>query len=51
MTNKGDTAATQLPEWPSPRFDYRDDFGFVPVAIESGEGPDLNAFGCAGKWT
>ena len=49
MMNKG--AATQLPEWPSLRFDYRDNFGFASRAIESGERPDLNTFGCAGKWT
>ena len=51
MTNKGDTAATQLPEWPSLGFDHRDNFGSAPRAIESGEWPDLNTFGCAEKWT
>ena len=51
LTNKGDTAATQLLEWSSLTFDYRDNFGFAPGATESGEEPDLFTFGCAGKWT
>ena len=30
MTNKDETPATQLPECPSLKFDYRDNFGFCP---------------------
>ena len=30
MTNKEDTTGTQLPEWSSLSFDYRDNFGFAP---------------------
>ena len=51
MMNKDDTPDTQLSEWPSLRFDYCDNFRFALRAIESGEWPDLNAFGCAGKRT
>ena len=51
MTNKDETPATQPLEWHSLRLDSRDNFGFVPRAIESGEWPDLNAFGWAGKRT
>ena len=49
MTNKDDTPATQLPEWPSLGFDYCDNFGFATRATESGEWPDFNTFGCAGE--
>ena len=51
MTNKEDTSATPLPEWPSLCFDYRQNFGFVPSATELGEWPDMVAFGCAGERT
>ena len=37
MTKNEATPTSPLPEWPSPLFDYRDNFGFAP--------------GCAGKWT
>ena len=51
MTNKGDTPATQLPEWPSLGFHYGGNFRFAPRATESREWPDLNTFGCAGTRT
>ena len=45
MTNNGGTPFTQLLEWPSLCFDYRDNFGFAPRATESGEWPDLHTLG------
>ena len=50
MTNNGGTPSTQLLEWPSLCFDFRNNFGFAPRTAESREWPDLHTLGCAGKW-
>ena len=49
MTNNEATPTSPLPEWPSLRFDYRDNFGFAPRAIESREWSDFSTLGCARK--
>ena len=44
-------ALAPLPEWPSLRFDYRQNFGFDNGMFEPGRLPDLAAFGDSREWT
>ena len=42
MTKNEATPTSPLPEWPSLCFDYRDNFGFTPTAIEFREWSDFS---------
>ena len=43
--------SVSLPEWPSLRFDYRQNFGFDNGMFEPGQLPYLTGFKSSGEWT